>query len=321
MNFTKLPAQFASLYGTLPYNFSGAASPEFRLNIVDVTTGTTLGSKRFCNVSSGSTDIAPVIRKWVRFTPQDGRIGFYEPQDRSLSIQLGGEDTFSEVRTFLPSVGEVTAPALLTAMPRRRVIAYGEYDELTCLIPSDYTISLQSDTLTYPITFTCDKGAPLTLFRLETGYFEPSITSLSLQIIVAGETIDRIDYAVVPPCRQGCRLAWRSSAGSIEHYTFPVVKSIVRKTTREQIYTPTRGYASTGIESQQITTLVSAYEPAPTIAALGELLSSPQVWRVDDRQYEEVDLLPAEQPLFRHGTLCGIEVSIRPKLKSRSPWS
>lgn len=320
MNFTKQPDQFASIYGDLTYSFSGASS-ELLLNILDVSTGSTLGSKRYFNTPAGTTNIAPIIRKNIRFAPQTGRIGFYEPKDRSISIQLSGDGTFSEVRTFLATTEQAAAPSLLTSMPRRRIISYGEYDEITCLIPSNYSIVLRSDTLSNPITYNYDKGAALTIFRLETGYFAPSVKEISLEIVVEGETIDRIDYTVVPASASSCRLAWRSSAGSIEHYTFPVVKSIVQKTDKEQIYSSSKGYIDTAIEALQTTTLVSAYEPVSMIMALSELFTSPQVWRVRDTQYEEVDLQPTEQTIFRHGSLCGVEVSIRPKLKKTPLWN
>ena len=321
MNFIKQPDQFASIYGDLSYSFTGASTSELLLNILDVSNGKTLGSKRYFNTTSGTTNIAPMIRKNIRFTPQTGRIGFYEAKDRCISVQLSGENTFSEVRTFLATKDQATTSSLLTSMPRQRIIAYGEYDEITCLIPSNYSIVLQSDTLSNPITYNYDKGEPLTLFRLETGYFAPSVKKISLEIVVEGETIDRIDYTVVSESERGCRLAWRSTAGSIEHYTFPVVKSIIQKTDKEQIYSSTSGYTDIGIETVQTTTLVSAYEPNSTIIALSGLFTSPQVWRVQDTQYEEVDLLPTEQILFRHGTLCGIEVQIRPKFQPKSLWN
>ncbi|HJA98780.1 MAG TPA: hypothetical protein H9779_04160 [Candidatus Alistipes avicola] len=321
MNFTKQPDQFASIYGDLSYSFTGASSSELLLNILDVSNGKTLGSKRYFNTTSGTTNIAPMIRKNIRFTPQTGRIGFYEAKDRGISVQLSGDNTFSEVRTFLATKDQATTSSLLTSMPRQRIIAYGEYDEITCLIPSSYTVSLQSDTQTTPITFNYDKGQPLTIFRLETGYFPPSTKTISLEIIVEKATIDRIDYTVVPASECGCRLAWRSSAGSIEHYTFPVIKSIIQKTDKEQIYTSTNGYIDTCIKTEQTTSLTSAYEPTSMILALSELFTSPQVWRVRDTQYEEVDLHPTEQTIFRHGTLCGVEVSIRPKFKKKPLWN
>ena len=121
----------------------------------------------------------------------------------------------------------------------------------------------------------------------------------------------------VPKRDEGCRIAWRSRAGSIEHYTFPVVKSVVQKIRKEQVLTDDAGYEDISIRDERTTTLASAFEPAAVIEALAEIAASPQVWKIDGDKYEEVDILTREQTIGRHGSLGCIEISLRPRQETR----
>ena len=154
-------------------------------------------------------------------------------------------------------------------------------------------------------------------FRLNTRSFLPSVGTITVRIATAGQTVAEIGYTVVPKCNEGCRIAWRSRAGSIEHYTFPVVKSVVQKIRKEQVLTDDAGYEDISIRDERTTTLASAFEPAAVIEALAEIAASPQVWKIDGDKYEEVDILTREQTIGRHGSLGCIEISLRPRQETR----
>ena len=67
--------------------------------------------------------------------------------------------------------------------------------------------------------------------------------------------------------------------------------------------------------------LVSAFEPAEVLEALGEVLATPDVWRAKDGEYEGVDVLTEEAVVRRYGTMSTLELEIRPKRKNRMPWN
>lgn len=195
--------------------------------------------------------------------------------------------------------------------------AYGESDEITCCIPSQHTVTVTSDITAEALTYNAIGGEELTLFRLNTRSFLPSVGTITVRIATAGQTVAEIGYTVVPKCDEGCRIAWRSRAGSIEHYTFPVVKSVVQKICKEQVLTDDAGYEDISIRDERTTTLASAFEPAAVIEALAEIAASPQVWKIDGDKYEEVDILTREQTIGRHGSLGCIEISLRPRQETR----
>ena len=288
MTFTSLPEMFSSVFGPLAYTFSNAAETELFLEILSTRDGSRIGSKRFYNTPTGTLNIAPMVRKNIRFVPSSG----------------AAHDSVKPAR-------------ILTTMPSHRIIAYGESDEITCCIPGQHTVTVTSDITAEALTYNAIGGEELTLFRLNTRSFLPSVGTITVRIATAGQTVAEIGYTVVPKCDEGCRIAWRSRAGSIEHYTFPVVKSVVQKIRKEQVLTDDAGYEDISIRNERTTTLASAFEPAAVIEALAEIAASPQVWKIDGDKYEEVDILIREQTIGRHGSLGCIEISLRPRQETR----
>lgn len=317
MTFTSLPEMFSSVFGPLAYTFSNAAETELFLEILSTRDGSRIGSKRFYNTPTGTLNIAPMVRKNIRFVPSSGMTGFCNSESRSASVQLAVGTTYSEVRTFVAAHDSVKPSRILTTMPSHRIIAYGESDEITCCIPGQHTVTVTSDITAEALTYNAIGGEELTLFRLNTRSFLPSVGTITVRIATAGQTVAEIGYTVVPKCDEGCRIAWRSRAGSIEHYTFPVVKSVVQKIRKEQVLTDDAGYEDISIRNERTTTLASAFEPAAVIEALAEIAASPQVWKIDGDKYEEVDILIREQTIGRHGSLGCIEISLRPRQETR----
>lgn len=271
MTFTSLPEMFSSVFGPLAYTFSNAAETELFLEILSTRDGSRIGSKRFYNTPTGTLNIAPMVRKNIRFVPSSGMTGFCNSESRSASVQLAVGTTYSEVRTFVAAHDSVKPSRILTTMPSHRIIAYGESDEITCCIPGQHTVTVTSDITAEALTYNAIGGEELTLFRLNTRSFLPSVGTITVRIATAGQTVAEIGYTVVPKCDEGCRIAWRSRAGSIEHYTFPVVKSVVQKIRKEQVLTDDAGYEDISIRDERTTTLASAFEPAAVIEALAEI--------------------------------------------------
>ena len=234
----------------------------------------------------GSFDAAPCLRRAIRFSPVTGSTGFHVAEGRCIAavVEAGmtpagetapanGEKAVSPERTFLPRRNIVAAPALLTAMPSVRTISPGESDELTLLCDEACTITVTAqagDSATAESYRT--KSGGVLVFRLDTRDF-PDAETLTVDAGKCGS----VSYTVVPAVSGGRRLAWRSSAGSIEHYTFPIEKSVTAETVKNRAY-GTDGHLTAAARTERRTTLVSAYETRAVLEALGEITASPEVW-------------------------------------------
>ncbi|MFR3334225.1 MAG: hypothetical protein ACLTSJ_09890 [Alistipes communis] len=110
------------------------------------------------------------------------------------------------------------------------------------------------------------------------------------------------------------QLAWRSSAGSIEHYTFPIEKSVTTETVKDRAY-GTDGHLTAAARTERRTTLVSAYETRAVLEALSEITASPEVWLAEGGGYTPVDVTTPAAVVHRHAAVNCLEIEIRPSAK------
>lgn len=329
MTFTQIPQQYAPLGSELRYTVTAAAAGRIDLRIIDAGTATLIAAKRFAASARASFDAAPCLRRAIRFSPATGSTGFHVTEGRSIAAVVEastttpgeaapatGQTVTSPERTFLACRSAVTAPALLTAMPATRLISPGESDELTLL--SDQacvvTVTAQGGQTTAVQSYRTKSGGVL-VFRLDTRDF-PQAGTLTVDAGQCGTVV----YTVVPVLSGGRRLAWRSSAGSIEHYTFPIEKSTTVETAKTRAY-GAEGHLTATALTQRRTTLVSAYETRTVLEALAEITASPDVWLAQGDVYTPVDVTTPTAVVHRHAAVSCLEVEIRPKSQTRMPWN
>ena len=349
MLFTRIPQQYAPLGGELRYAVSQETAGNIDIRCVDAAAGSAagigaavspggadragtrgpvgdgsalLGAKRFAAVAEAAFDAAPYLRRRLHFTPATGRTGFYPAEGRTVTavVEAAGTDgeaaaAVAPARTFLPGDAPGT-PGLRTSMPLVRLIPEDACDELTLLTdgPCIVTVTAEAgDTATAESYRVSEAG--LHLFRFDTRDF-PGAERVTVD---AGEC-GAVNYSVIPAVRDGVRLAWRSSAGSVEHYTFPVVRTVtVRAERREAEGRVGRGGAASSAGGE--TRLASAYEGLAGLEALAGLSTAPEVWIAKGDVYTPVCVVTDEAVVRRHGTLCCLEIAIRPKCKSRVSWN
>ncbi|WP_418992910.1 hypothetical protein [Alistipes sp.] len=219
--------------------------------------------------------------------------------------------TTAPQRTFLACETPVAAPALLTTIPLCRMIGPAECDELTLLTAGPIRVAV---TARSPYSDTAEvhriQSAGLHLFRVDLGDFPDAET-----LTVEAEACGTVCYTVVPPPEGACRLAWRSQAGSIEHYTFPVVLDTTVRVVRQRA-TSTGGAARW---KERTTTLRSAYEVREVLEPLSEILSAPQVWLLQNGSYTPVEVASDQATVQRHGAMSFLEIVLRSK--TRTPWN
>ncbi len=325
MQFTQIPQQYAPLGGELRYAVEQEAAGNIDIRIVDAAADGTganripesdpdadgaavsagdgtalLGAKRFAATAAAAFDIAPYLRRRVRFVPATG----------------GTAESVSPARTFRPGAETAEAPCLLTSMPLGRLIPEGACDELTLLAGGPCTVTvtaLAGDTTVAESYRAAESG--LQVFRLDLRDF-PGAESLTVDAGACGTVV----YSVIPARQGAVRLAWRSRAGSVEHYTFPVVRTEVVRSVRQQAYGPDGRTAATA-ETDRETVLVSAYEGRQVLDALAELTAAPEVWIAEGDTYTPADIATDEAVVQRHGTLSCLEIDVRPKRKIRTSWN
>lgn len=324
ISFTQIPADGAPLADPVVYVIGNDEAGTVLVRISRQSDGELLGAKRISGETSVAVDAAPCLRRAVRFIPAEGPTGVYGAEDRMVRISLRAKEEESASGTILIAPvltcyacrAAAKAPALLTSMPLSRILSPGECDELTLLtaeacpvtVTAQTGAALQAESYAVP-----ERG--LRLFRIAADDF-PEAEVLTVDAGSCGTVV----YTLVPPPHGAVRLAWRSSAGSIEHYTFPVVRTV--RVAAEKI----RGCSADGYEISAPATerrllLVSALERPEVLEALAELTATPEVWFAEPTGYRAADVLSDEAVVCRCGGVGTLEIEIRPKRKTDMPWN
>ena len=315
MQFTQIPQQYAPLGQAIRYAVEQDAAGNLDARIVEVNSELLLGAKRFAETTAAAFDIAPMLRRTLQFTPSTGATGFQTAAERCITVRVEALKTGSEIiaatapaRTFLPGDEIPAAPCIRTTMPLERLIPEGAADELTLWSDEACVVTVSghsADSVTAENYQSESTG--LQIFRLDTRDF-PACETLTVD---AGEC-GVVRYTVIPATQEAVRMAWRSRCGSIEHYSFPVMRSTTLRVSRQRAETAD-GHLVTAVETDRETELVSAYEIPEMLETLAGIVTAPQVWRVDGEAYTPVDVVTEEAVVQQRGVLRALELVVRPK--------
>lgn len=260
-------------------------------------------------------DVAPILRRRMVLQPVGGVTGLFADDGcmTDIHVYAGGD--------FSPWVRCVAMPherrlRMVTSMPPRRTIRYGESDRILLFVPGRVTVGVEalspagSETQSYR----WDSEGGAVVLRLRTTDFDPETERFVVSI--NGEVA--VTYDVDFPMRDSVRLAWRTASGSVEHYTFPVVASrtLVPASTAVE---DSHGRRTASAAETTETVLLSRFEPAALTAAIAGAVSSPQVWTVDDERgvYNPVEVVDARTEYYDFGQLRNIRLTVRPVKNTR----
>lgn len=319
MHFTSLPEAYAPFGAALRYSLTNPSGSNLQI-AVRRDDGTLLGTKQFLAATSCDIDIAPMLRHSLEMTPLAFDSGFYSGARRCLTVEVEAsndeETILSERRTFTATTEPIQRPSLLTTLPTKRLITPDGYDELTFVAeePLEAIVTSSAGYHTAIESFASSTGG-MQLFCLHASDFPRAE-----RIVVEVGSIATIEYTVVPAIEGMQHVAWRSSAGSIEHYTFPTTERVNLETTKRYHRSPTARHAHcTSIEERM--QLCSNYETPAMMRALGEVLTSEQVWLLRGEEYEAVDVVTPAAELHRHGTLRRLSIEIRSTRNNGTLWN
>lgn len=304
MEIKQLPENYASLRGELIYVLSDTAPRTFEATVIDADSDEPLGAKRFVDTPEARFDAAPYLRRRLSFLPATGPTGFLPAGGRTVQavIEVGG--VRSPLRTFVPAPEAIVPSRHLTTWEGTRTLAADECDELTFCTAAPCVLRLTAFTDGTPrLTVYSAPKAGYAVFRLRAADFAGA-GRLRIEV----PEVAQFDYTLDGPA--GCRIAWRSSQGSIEHYTFPVVKEATDEVHQEGTVARD-GYRPALVRSTRTLTLLSAYEPLRVRRALAEIVCSPSVWHVENGVYLPVEAVAAASGFRRRGSLENLELQIR----------
>ncbi len=285
--FTTYPQNYESLYSELVYNFSNSSDSDdysdIDITISESNDETPLYVKRFYSTSTAELNIAPMVRNFAYPNVYSGEMGFVnDTHNGSIGIVVASDDgSECETRIFTLSRQAENEIGLVSTLPERlRTISLGESELLSFRVdPTKMSIATleqyvegQRESIARTTFYAGVQQSGFARFNLVANKLSDVSPDVIRLGIMQGESmVANVYFIVIDKPLEPTRVAWISSRGSIEHYTFPVATE--------------RNIASDGVATL---TLSSAYETYDIRRALVEIIEAPKVWVVDDSgEYRE----------------------------------
>ncbi|MFR9580013.1 MAG: hypothetical protein SNH80_04875 [Rikenellaceae bacterium] len=255
--------------------------------------------KKFYNTTTATLNAAPLVRYYTQPLLSDFSEDIYLPQQSCAKVVVSCGEQQSDERFYTTASMKCEYPMLMSSMAIRRAISRGEVDTLLWRVTpnteaevvlnccdfageeTQWSTSIMSDERgVVEFCFNCDNLASDT-------------NMVQVHLKCEGRVIETLIYVIIPKGYGACRLAWISSYGAIEHYTFA-------KTSQ-------KSHTSDG---STIKSIISAYESRDMVEAIAEIISSPAVWVHDVGGYKRVNVLTDELVTYRDGIMTLVELKI-----------
>lgn len=334
--FTDIPESGMSVFEDLVYTISG--TPENMMMDVEIATGPNrlpVGAKRFKGGEPIEVNISGYLRQRLNPAPwsiivttvgrDNGRfvIGY---------VRVG--NTFSQPRIFTCAMRSVDSFDVMTMLPLRRNIGWGERDEVSIMVPAatlNCKVVLsgagiaQNERFIHessPTKHTEGVSAMSVVMsdisrRVKTaGGDITKFDSMEVIMNADGSEVTRLYYDIVNPDKRAVRLCWLNRSGGIDFYTFGCAVAQHSKTDRSVLKT-NNGFLPVGLEEEKLVEVVSGYIPESFTEGVMEVLSSPLVWQVSNDVFTPVIVERADTQSIYAGKLNSIRFFIRDKQPSK----
>ena len=316
MKFTSIPEAFSSFREPLLYAFDTQSNraQEVEINIIDKSSGTTIGSKRLHGVTKGEIDIAPYLRSAVVPTLPETieACGVVEcPTQMKVAVEANGVTSSS--RTFIAAKVDLdNYYQPLTTQHLHRTMARDEFDLISFFSYADIVVEVV-------VEFFGKGNESLTITPDAGGQRVVAVTAKGRSDVTDGEATTVIEYDIKENLKGARRVAWLNDHLAPELYTFPLRKSVLIKAARKRMESIWGSEAGTAERENELK-LISAYEPQAQIEALTSILSTPRAWLVEGSTLQNVEITTDRVMPSSCGEMGIIEVDIRAAREGEVLW-
>lgn len=313
MKFTTQPENLTPVDAGLVYAFDTESDEprDVQVAIIEYDSDEVVGRQMLCGVTKGSFDIAPYVRPFINPRPMLTRgTTLAEAECRQFAVEIDG--VRSRMLTVSDNRMEAIAGEWLSTMPQHRRICYGELDEIRifCRPDSMLDVNVVADNgMAMNCQMQPENGAAV--LRIDTCDFPDKSRTLEVHIVCDGRHARSVCYSFARRYSDDLRLVWLSSAGTVERYTFPIVRSIMRNTVRTAVTAADGSRRTVGCESEQCVRIVSDFERRGVVEALADMAQSPKVWIDGTKALIDVEVLTTASTLYEFGRPCCIDIDLR----------
>ena len=303
--FINIPENYSSAWCPLEYYYKIDSPEDLTLEIVNSDNDEVLVVKKFYSCDSIKIDISRIVRQKIIASPAIAPTGFAITEGGFIRVRLSVNGQTSATRVYTLAKNRVEPPITLTTMPNARILGEGECDSIVVATTLGKFVKAKVVAIprnaeehnTQENTFaTLSQSKEFHVFTINANDYNVDYQSVDVIMNFGSENEQKIHYSLSSPRekREQYRVAWLSTAGSIERYTFPVVDSTVRLKDGAVRYS-----------------LRSAYGTADEVEALSEIVSSSKVWHItSEGESLPVEVTTTEVPIFAEGALMVANIEV-----------
>ena len=275
------PSHYSPVTKPVCFEVECSTSQDFEVDIIDDATDTVIGRKSFIATKNCSIDIVPYIYRDFAVEPiLSQNCLIQNALQRSYHIEIG--DCISPSVLLSTNRRAVELPTLLTHMPNHRSMSHDECDQLLLFVDSAAPITVECVASTGEnVVLEMSSSCGVVDIVATAAEFSEDVRQLELFITAGSHQFEPITYSIRKHYGEQRRIAWLSSLGSVERYTFPVIAASYR-TAERCTYRSAEGTTRTATLSwRRVEKLVSDYECRSLLCSLADVVSGSDAWIID----------------------------------------
>lgn len=292
MQLISQPADPSPLFGENLFVFEGAdaaTSTEIAFHLAD---GTLLGARRYAGRGSIATSPNAYVNRTLHPVPHHfdrSTIERAEGRDVELYVAYNNGADRSSAILFTASHDNLSFGSAMGPNDTRRIISPGEWDEISILAPrgarleltavlSDGTTPILLSSRVTPergvwlVSVVADVILAFSSTPADVEWFDVNVSS-------GGSLLTTVRYHLEEAPRDAVRLAWLNPRGYISYHTFrgSATEQVASRRTEAPSY---EGTTTLSLDGWRELKLVSTPLPRSEVARVGEVATSPRVWRI-----------------------------------------
>ena len=309
------PEDFTPVRDGVVFVVESQKRSDFVVKIYEVESGEEVGRKRLYSTKRAVVDIAPYVADMGGlFIPTKGlsELRAVDAQQYMIEVEVDDQIVARSEAVWVSSniVRDEVGINSIFQTDSCRKIGYGDEDDIRINSGEEglITVDVLADT-GESFNYNIQSYSGLALFHLSTAMFDPSVRSIAVGVYFNGDFLQGIEYQIAQRSSDAVRLMWYSPAGTLEHYTFPIVHSRIVEAKARRRFVGVNGYENTctAVERLKIGTKRCSQGE---LQALSTLITAPKVWIEGEEDYEEVVVADNEAVVYQLGKVGQMSVVI-----------
>ena len=313
--YKQQPRDFTPLERGVVFTVGSTEECDITVEVVDCRTDSVVATKIIRGVESADIDIAPYVANIARPQPSLDPECSLESVPVAAYYIVASSGVWREPsdRVYLSfNRREVECNTVYSVVPNNRTIGYGESDDICFVAQPDATLYVWINSDSGECRYLdLEKTTGINQLHIATAEFSAASRELTVEIYGDSGLLQQLHYDVVPYSKGSLRVAWVSTNGMVEWYTFSTTlkKSIVAE--REVLFTnPNVGQSVLSRSSRCIT--VRSHALSDEMAELlSTIVASPMVWLEIEGALVPAEVLETEMESYSFGKMASCQYSFQ----------